>query len=151
MIPKIRVYIKKLNWMTEHISSINYGAKTVEVWLTWPDEWDPTEFGFDEVEIMRGIWLKDYVQKEVFEWDIIEYSQTDKVESWWVSKWHNFSIWQVFYRKDKFIVKSPYLDNSYRWNKFQESKIPNSPKNFRIVWNIYQNKDILEKYKLKNE
>lgn len=69
---KFRVYIKHLDWMTTHVASIDFAAKCVYVRLTWPDEWDPSEYSFDQVEIMQYTWLNDKNKNPIYEGDLIE-------------------------------------------------------------------------------
>ena len=141
MLPKIRVYIKKQGIMTEHIHSICYTSKTVEVWLTWPDEWDPTEFDFDEVDIMQSTWLYDKNWEEVYEWDVLEIWNNIK----------NISIkWVVEYIDDWFCVVEPswLIHNlinclTEHWTTIDWQIVELAYK----IWNIYQNSELLEKPK----
>ena len=52
MIPKFRAYIKHLDLMVE-VQRINYDVKTIECYLVDAEEWDLSEYSFDEVELFH--------------------------------------------------------------------------------------------------
>ena len=49
---EIKIYIKHLDWTTKEIESINFALRKVYVWLTGRDEGDPSEYDFEEVDII---------------------------------------------------------------------------------------------------
>lgn len=67
---KYRAYVKHLQIIIE-VQRINFDCKTVEWYIVHPDEWDMSEFSFDEVEIMQYTWLKDKKLEYIYEMDII--------------------------------------------------------------------------------
>ena len=84
----------------------------------------------------ESIWLFDNDWIELFCWDIVQYSVYYDFDE-------AFSIWKIIYRKDKYLIQTPKKSISIYWNKFIESKIPNSPKKFKIIWNIEINPELL--------
>lgn len=52
---KYRAYVKHLQIIIE-VQRINFDCKTVEWYIVHPDEWDMSEFSFDEIEIIQEQW-----------------------------------------------------------------------------------------------
>ncbi len=118
---KFRAYVKHLQIIIE-VQRINFDCKTVEWYIVHPDEWDMSEFSFDEVELMQFTGLLDKNGKEIYEGDILS---TYPV------------LWNEKYNVQVKWIDWCWISNWMLW-KFQAE-------NSEIIWNIYENPEILTK------
>lgn len=116
---KFRAYVKNLKIIIE-VQRINFDCKTIEWYIVHPDEWDMNVFCFEDVHLTQYIWLKDKNGKEIWEWDIVRYylpwSYIEKITEVGYEKW-----------------------SYYPFNK------KTFPEISEVIWNIYQNPELLTK------
>lgn len=123
---KFRAYVKHLQIIIE-VQRINFDYKTVEWYIVHPDEWDMSEFSFDEVELMQYTWLKDKNGKIIYESDIVE---VNTFEHW------NIRMY-VIYDAPLFLL-SPNI-----WEKINVMNFSTPNVHETVIWNIYENPELL--------
>lgn len=131
---KFRAYVKHLKILIE-VQRINFDCKTVEWYIVHPDEWDMSEFSFDEIELMQFTWLKDKNLKEIYFWDILATSNQDK----------DYDIWE---KEDYWytVVEENIYELWIFYSKWHMTYDVESIYHFRfceVIWNIYQNFELL--------
>jgi len=96
---KFRAYIKHLKILIE-VQRINFDCKMVEWYIVHQDEWDMSEFSFEDVYISEYTWLKDKNWKEIWEWDIVSYTinWVEKITEVWYDKWSYYPFNKKHFR-----------------------------------------------------
>jgi uncharacterized phage protein (TIGR01671 family) len=123
MIPKFRAWMKSLKWMCD-VTNISFDSKFLDICYQGDTErYTEMSVEFDEIELMQSTGLFDKNSKEIFEGDIVQFSD---------------SLYTVFYdiKEGSYRLK-PHDD---RWVIDYMSNF-SSEESFEIVGNIYENKE----------
>lgn len=123
MIPRYRAWLKYEGCFADSIESIRYDKETI--FLKWGGFGRGDRFEFYEVELMQSTGLRDKNGQEIFEGDIVQFSD---------------SLYTVFYdiKEGSYRLK-PHDD---RWVIDYMSNF-SSDESFEIAGNIYENKEQL--------
>ena len=93
---------------------------------------------WEDVELMQYTWLKDKNWKEIYEWDIVKWSD-------WEWEW----TWNPRIAKVEFNPELSFfainVNKKEWWHKFWFSNFiySNTEKHLEIIWNIYENSELL--------
>lgn len=113
-------------------------SKTVQSW-----RYPLNSENYQTYNIMQYTWLKDKNWKEIYEWDILKWqswASNNRYDFWIIPEWndnawayciHDQKYWSRGSRKDSHIA-----DLLATWNAVYK---------FEIVWNIYENPDLIFK------
>lgn len=123
MIQRYRAWLKYEGCFADSIDSIRYDKETI--FLKWGGFGRGDRFEFYEVELMQSTGLRDKNGQEIFEGDIVQFSD---------------SLYTVFYdiKEGSYRLK-PHDD---RWVIDYMSNF-SSDESFEIAGNIYENKEQL--------
>ena len=158
MIPKFRAWNSRLKRMLE-VKTIDYIHQVVFVWYE-----GVLPYSFSVMEILQGTGYKDMTGTEVFEGDIIEFDDTIMYEDESFGETNEVTGGEtsiknlaVVHRRSLEWSLEDYKHGGQESEEYvslirecldedgdELSKFLSRPSNFKIVGNIYQNKDLLE-------
>ena len=129
---KYRAYVKILRMMFEVSLIVRQDWKIDEIRCDFPEnEWDPFEYKLEDVELMQYTGIKDKNWVDIYEGDIIENDYA----------WYRYTILWDEERKYHCILNEKLLKVASLKDWFREW---NKPSDFTVIWNIYENKNLLE-------
>ena len=158
MIPKFRAWNRRLKRMLE-VKTIDYIHQVVFVWYE-----GVLPYSFSVMEILQGTGYKDMTGTEVFEGDIIEFDDTIMYEYESFGETNEVTGGEtsiknlaVLHRRSLEWSLEDYKHGGQESEEYvslirecldedgdELSKFLSRPSNFKIVGNVYQNKDLLE-------
>jgi len=138
----------KVTWEIKEVEDIYFYEKANESGMLWEltYRWDKCskyfwenidDFDMEQCKIMQYTWLKDKNWVKIYEWDIVQRygvcfvwtieerkKTTSKIIYTWVVKWNED---EVYYDYDNWNIWI------YNWYEC-----------LKVIWNIYENKELLE-------
>ena len=125
---KFRVYVKSYKMMAYDVTSINFEAKTVECHLVTSEEGDPSEFEFDEVEIMQWTGKKDKKGEDIYDGDVVRVKSSDG-----------------FYDRIYYIKWNSEATEWSLYSKYDEPRLPLGTciKRCKIIGNLHESPNLL--------
>ena len=132
MIPKFRAWMKSLKWMCD-VTNISFDSKLVDICQQGDTE-RCTEISveFDEIKLMQSTGLKDDLEKEIFEGDVILWTYWDEFEDSGRAK--------IIFDKGMFKLLDIHTEKEV-WDSLSDC-IENC--NVFLQGNIYENPELLE-------
>lgn len=112
------------------IFDINCFWDVLTVWYS--DLWEPWIDITNQIELNQYTWLKDKNGEEIYEWDIVEWKQTE----WWILE-SNIDTKVHICKIDWFMNWwACRLNDEHCWFTLWSSHMT-------IIWNIYENPEII--------
>ena len=112
------------------IFDINCFWDVLTVWYS--DLWEPWIDITNQIELNQYTWLKDKNGKEIYEWDIVEWKQSE----WWILESNidtNVHICKIDWFMNWWACR---LNDEHCWFTLWSSHMT-------IIWNIYENPEII--------
>ena len=112
------------------IFDINCFWDVLTVWYS--DLWEPWIDITNQIELNQYTWLKDKNGKEIYEWDIVEWKQSE----WWILESNidiNVHICKIDWFMNWWACR---LNDEHCWFTLWSSHMT-------VIWNIYENPEII--------
>ena len=112
------------------IFDINCFWDVLTVWYS--DLWEPWTDITNQIELNQYTWLKDKNGSEIYEWDIVEWKQSE----WWILESNidtNVHICKIDWFMNWWACR---LNDEHCWFTLWSSHMT-------VIWNIYENPEII--------
>lgn len=130
MIPRYRAWIKTENCFADYIESIRFYINEID--LCWGGICESDCFDFKDVILMQSTGLKDKNGKEIFEGDVLEIEDEGEVLGNAKLTWDN--------EQAVFMIEAISVDDIALFHEI----LSDESYSYRVVGNVYENKELLE-------
>ena len=130
MIPRYRAWIKTENCFADYIEPIRFYINEID--LCWGGICESDCFDFKDVILMQSTGLKDKNGKEIFEGDVLEIEDEGEVLGNAKLTWDN--------EQAVFMIEAISVDDIALFHEI----LSDESYSYRVVGNVYENKELLE-------